>query len=83
MRRKILAGLPVGLLLSSAAVVLAAPAAQASAPTYTCTAKSWDGQTLNPVTVEAKRGVNQARMRARPEWRGEANFDTIVCTPNR
>ncbi|MFF0493527.1 hypothetical protein ACFYTQ_31290 [Nocardia sp. NPDC004068] len=84
MRTTLLAGLPVGLLLGSA-VAFVAPAAEAAprAPlNYTCTAKTWDGQDLAPVTVQARNGVNQARLRARPEWRGQADFDTIACTPS-
>ncbi|MFI5782131.1 hypothetical protein [Nocardia sp. NPDC051570] len=81
MRTKLLAGLPIGLLLTSAALALA-PAAEAAAPTYTCTADDADGQALQPVTVEAKRGPEQARLRARPEWYGHADFQTIACTPS-
>ncbi|MBF6172251.1 hypothetical protein [Nocardia blacklockiae] len=80
MRTKLVAGLPVALLFGSALAVAVAPAAQA-VPTYTCTAQAYDGQQLEPVVVEARQGVSQARLRARPEWRGQAKFDTIKCTP--
>ncbi|MCM6773686.1 hypothetical protein NDR87_09415 [Nocardia sp. CDC159] len=87
MRTKLLTGLPIGLLLTSAAIAIA-PAAQAdsdsetgNAPYWTCTAQTYDGHELPAVDVPAKRGVEQARMRARPEWRGQARFDTIACVP--
>ncbi|WP_024803340.1 hypothetical protein [Nocardia sp. BMG51109] len=80
MRTKLVAGLPVAFLLSSAAAVLAAPEA-AAVPTYSCTAQAYDGSQLDPVVVEARQGTTQARLRARPEWRGQAKFDTIQCTP--
>lgn len=80
MRTKLLTGLPVALLLGSAVAVMVAPEA-AAVPTYSCTAQGYDGRQLEPVVVEARNGVSQARLRARPEWRGQAQFDTIRCTP--
>ncbi|WP_280273153.1 hypothetical protein [Nocardia wallacei] len=80
MRTKLVAGLPVALLLGSAVAVVVAPEA-AAVPTYSCTAQGYDGQQLEPVVVEARNGTSQARLRARPEWRGQAEFDTIKCTP--
>ncbi|RDI63973.1 hypothetical protein [Nocardia pseudobrasiliensis] len=84
---KLLAGLPIGLMLAA----LAAPAAEAvpiipntdsdAGPHWICTAKSIDGQDLPQVEVPARLGANQARMRARPEWYGQADFDTIACVP--
>lgn len=82
MRTELLTVIPVGLLAAAAMWVVAAPAAYAGPPTYTCTAKAQDGRQLSPVVVQARHGAYQARMRARPEWRGEADFDTITCTPN-
>ncbi|GAB4587825.1 hypothetical protein [Nocardia sp. IFM 10818] len=49
--------------------------------TYTCTAEDWSGNPLPAVTVEVRKGKNQARYAARPEWRGQAKFETIECTP--
>ncbi|MBB5918572.1 hypothetical protein BJY24_007484 [Nocardia transvalensis] len=80
MRTKLLAGIPAAALLASGVALVFAPAAQA-VPTYSCTAQSVDGQQLDPVVVEARNGATQARLRARPEWRGQAKFDTIQCTP--
>ncbi|GAB2691588.1 hypothetical protein [Nocardia thraciensis] len=80
MRTKLLAGVPAVLLLASGLSVLAAPAAEA-APAYTCTAKNHAGEDLQPVTVQAQHGEFQARKRARPEWFGQADFETIRCAP--
>ena len=82
MRTELLTVVPVGLLAAAAIWAVDAPAAYAGPPTYTCTAKALDGRQLAPVVVQARRGVYQARLRARPEWRGQADFDTITCTPN-
>ncbi|QLY29538.1 hypothetical protein [Nocardia huaxiensis] len=82
MRVKYLLGLPVAVfVLVPLFATAGAGSAHASGSTYTCTAEAWSGETLPAVTVEAPRGLIQAKKVARTEWRGAAKYSSIECTP--
>ncbi|NNH68911.1 hypothetical protein HLB23_03300 [Nocardia uniformis] len=59
-----------------------AGSAQARVTTFTCTAESFGGDAMPPVTVESKYGVRAAIGLAKTEWRGQAKFSTIECKPS-
>ncbi|MFE5285215.1 hypothetical protein ACFRAQ_09630 [Nocardia sp. NPDC056611] len=83
MRMKYLVGLPVAVLsLTPVVAAVDAATAQAAAPTWTCNAQTWDGQTLPTLTVDAKRGKHQAAGVAQTKWGGIAKYATIDCKPN-
>ncbi|GAB2449981.1 hypothetical protein ACFYUD_12970 [Nocardia tengchongensis] len=81
MRMKYLVGLPVAVISMTPVVAsVAAAPAQAAAPTWTCNAQTWGGETLPTLTVEAKK-KRQAQGVAQTTWGGVAKFATIDCKP--
>lgn len=81
MRMKYLVGLPAAVLSLTPVVAAVDATAQAAAPTWTCNAQTWDGQTLPTLTVDAKHGKRQAQGVAQTRWGGIAKFATIDCKP--
>ncbi|MBF6136281.1 hypothetical protein IU501_25170 [Nocardia otitidiscaviarum] len=82
MRVRYLVGLPVAVMAMVPVFGFAASGtAQARVQTYSCTAESWGGEQLGPLTVESKYGVRAAKGLAKTEWRGEAKYSSIECTP--
>lgn len=79
---RLLVGVPLALVaLAPVFGVMGVPAAQAASGTYSCTSESWGGEALPTVTVQTPIGTNAAKGLARTEWRGQAKYATIVCTP--